>query len=207
RVNATFFYEDIKDMQLQFNDPGFNVILANAGDAYVYGAEVEGAFRPIAGLDITAGFGYTHERLDEAINPTNGIDEKSNRHFEYSPTYNWNASVRYAFPPLQVGNLVGRVDYRGSSAVGFNSSISDDKIVGQSSYGVFDARLALNDMGVDWIGGTFDLALIGRNLADKSYKNGGYTFGVDPVYRWATNTYGDPRTYAAEVTWRWGSQQ
>ncbi len=207
RLNATFFYEDIKDMQLQFNDPGFNVTLANAGDAYVYGAEVEGALRPVAGLDITAGFGYTHENLDKAINPTTGIDEKSDRHFEYSPTYNWNASVRYAFPPLQVGNLVTRVDYRGSSAVGFNSSVSDDKIVGQSSYGVFDARLALNDVGVDWLGGSFDFALIGRNLADKSYKTGGFTFGVPGVYRWATNTYGDPRTYAAEATWRWGSQQ
>ncbi len=202
RLNATAYYEDIKDNQLQFNDINFNIILANAGDARVYGLELEGAVRPVAGLDITAGFGLADTRLEEAINPFNGQDERASRHFEYSPKYNWNASARYSFPPMQVGNPVVRVDYRGSSPIGFNSSEDDDRDVGQGSYGVFDARLSLNDVRTDSIGGSFDFALIGRNLTDKSYRIGGYTFGD-----WATNIYGDPRTYAAEVTWRWGSQE
>ncbi len=202
RLNATFYYEDIKDNQLQFNDDAFNIILANAGDARVYGLELEGAVRPVAGLDLSAGFGLADTRLEEAINPFNGKDERASRHFEYAPKYNWNATARYSFPPMQVGNPVVRVDYRGSSPIGFNSSEADDRDVGQGSYGVVDARLELNDVRTDSLGGSFDFALIGRNLTDKSYRIGGYTFGD-----WATNIYGDPRTYAVEATWRWGSQE
>jgi len=210
QLNLAVFLEDLHHPQVQFNGfpPGssnWNVVLESTGDARIWGAELEAVVRPLEGLEFNGGFGWIHSRYTSPlINPFNDMDEQHQRHMEFSPAYSWNLSGRYIFPGIDIGELSMRVDYTGSSPVGFNTAIADDKIVGQGAYGLVDARLALTGVKVCDLAGTFDFALIGKNLTDRSYRVGGYGSNAFGFY---TNIYGDPRTYGAQVTWRWGSQE
>jgi len=210
QLNIAAFLEDLHHPQVQFNGfpPGssnWNVVLESTGDARIWGAELEAIVRPLEGLELNAGFGWIHDRYTSPlINPFTQQDEQHMRHMEFSPAYSWNLSGRYIFPGIDVGVLALRVDYTGSSPIGFNTAIADDKIVGQGAYGLVDARLGLSNVKICDLAGTFDFALIGKNLTDRSYKTGGYGSNVFGFY---TNIYGDPRTYGAQVTWRWGSQE
>jgi iron complex outermembrane receptor protein len=208
QFNATGFFELVTDAQVQFNrvNPatGWEVILANAGDAHIYGAEFETVVRPVEGLELTMGLGITENEYTEVINPWTGVDEKDQRHMEFAPKYTWNLTGRYIFPRLSFGTFYLRADYTGSSEFGFNTYIIDDAFVGQDTYGVLNLRFALTELPVvkeDY--GNLELAFVANNVADKSYRIGGY----GSAGYWYTNFYGDPRFLGAEVTYRWGSRQ
>jgi len=210
RLNITGFYALNKDMQIQFNrlhpvTSAWEVILANAGDADIYGAEAEAIVRPIEGLELRAGFGITSFKFDEVINHWTGVDEKDNRHLEYAPKYNWNLSGRYIFPSFGFATASARIDYTGYSDIGFNTAISDDKVVGQSPYGLLHFRVALDEILPDLVPGDVGVAFIGRNVTNKAYRVGGYQATVPGQGSYAVNVYGDPRFFGGEISYRWGS--
>jgi iron complex outermembrane receptor protein len=207
QFNVTGFFQLDKDAQVQFNRitaAGWEVVLANAGDAHIYGAEFETVVRPVEGLELRLGLGITDSEYTEVINPWTGVDEKNLRHMEFSPKYNWNLSGRYIFPPLCFGTFYLRADYTGSSRIGFNTAIVDDMFVGQDTYGLLNLRFALTDVPVfDDSAGNLEFAFVANNLTDESYRVGGY----GSAGFWYTNVYGDPRFLGGELTYRWGSQQ
>jgi len=214
QFNVTGFFELVTDAQVQFNQVtvnGWEVILANAGDAHIYGAEFETVVRPVEGLELRMGLGITENEYTEVINPWTGVDEKDLRHMEFAPKYTWNLTGRYIFPPLPFGTLYLRADYTGNSEFGFNTSIAHDEVVGQDTYGILNLRLALTELPlVKEKFGNLELAFVANNVTDESYRIGGYgterVGSGDPNY-WYTNVYGDPRFLGAEVTYRWGSRQ
>ena len=208
RLNVTAFYALNKDAQIQFNRvtaSGWEVLLANAGDADIYGAEVEYVLRPVEGLELRGGLGITSYEYSEVINPWTGVDEKDTRHLEFSPKYNWNISGRYIFPSLGFATASARIDYVGYSDIGFNTSIPDDYVVGQSPYGLVHLRLALDDITVGDMPGAIGVAFVGKNLTDTSYRVGGYRANVAGFGSYSANVYGDPRFFGGEISYRWGS--
>jgi len=207
QLNVTGFFQLDTDAQIQFNRitaAGWEVILDNAGDAHIYGAEFETVLRPVEGLEFRFGLGITENEYQEVINPWTGVDEKDERHMEFAPKYTWNLMGRYIFPPLSFGTFFLRADYNGNSKFGFNTSIADDKVVGQDAYGVLNLRFALTELPMfKEKYGDLELAFVANNVTDESYRVGGY--GSSGY--WYTNVYGDPRFLGAEVIYRWGSQQ
>jgi iron complex outermembrane receptor protein len=208
RLNITAFYALNKDAQIQFNRitaNGWEVVLSNAGDADIYGAEAEAVVRPIEGLELRGGFGITSFKYNEVINPWTNVDEKAGRHLEYAPKYNWNVSGRYIFPSFGFATASVRLDYTGYSDIGFNTAIADDRVVGQSPYGLLHFRLALDEILPDLVPGAVGVAFIGRNVTNEHYRVGGYQGVVSPADAYAVNVYGDPRFFGGEISYRWGS--
>jgi iron complex outermembrane receptor protein len=62
-LNASGYYEDWDAIQQSVTLTCGVDITANAGTAHVYGAEIEAALTPIAGLKFTTGLGYSHARI------------------------------------------------------------------------------------------------------------------------------------------------
>lgn len=209
RLNVTAFYEYVSDAQVQFNRVtlgGFEVLLANAGDLQIYGAEVESVIAPVDGLELRLGFGITGYEYEEVINPFNGVDEKNIRHLEFTPKYNWSVGARYVFPDFGFGVASLRADYSGQSDVPFNSSIADDRIVGQPPYGLLHVRLGVDEIDLG-LPGEFGLALVGQNILEESYRVGGYVASVPAAGLYAVNVYGTPRFWGGQITYKWGSQR
>src|SRR3546814_12896506 len=60
-LNLALFYYDYKNLQVQINSGGFD-LLANAGAARNYGADVEGTVRFTPDFSISGGFSWLHAR-------------------------------------------------------------------------------------------------------------------------------------------------
>ncbi len=122
RLDTSLFYYAYKDQQVfaQALRNGLTVlVLDNAGDSTVYGAEVEGSVSPIDNLDISAGLSLLHAEYDDFI--SEGEDYSGNR-LPQSPKATLNASVTYTWPLGSRGDVVANLNTTYSSKVYFDNS-------------------------------------------------------------------------------------
>ena len=94
--NADYFYIDWKNMQLNVPIPGAQsqFFIDNAGRAHSTGFEAEGTVRPIKGLDLFAGVGFTNARFDH-YTQTDGTSAHGNR-LPNAPDTTWNVGAQYS---------------------------------------------------------------------------------------------------------------
>jgi len=175
---------------------------------------------PAAALSFDLGYSYVHAEYTDfdVANGTGGFFDYTDRKFAGVPKHQFNATVN--FTPIaddQTGKvtLSGSYTYRSSffinklfqtgaqvrTQAGFSpalvSAIPDHPAgVSIPGVGLFNGRIAWENV----MGTRFGVALYGKNLANKLYANSGLS--LCESLGTITNTYGDPRTYGIEVSFR-----
>src|SRR5690606_30082784 len=169
-LNAAAFITDYRDLQTTAFDGriGFNV---GNGSAEVRGIELEGRWRPFGALLLQGSVAARdfewkdyegqcyYDLLASGACPT-GNAQYAGRNNQFAPTYSGVLSAEYAWalgPLLLTANadLVFTDDYL--------QSLNLDPSLVQESFSKVNARLALGDADGRW-----QLALVGRNLTDKT---------------------------------------
>jgi iron complex outermembrane recepter protein len=167
RLNGTVFYQKYKGIQQTIADPAIQFRVANAGDARLYGFELELNAAPIEGLRIDAALGYTNSEFQDVpvtVGPING-----NR-LPFAPKWTGSVSVDYAIPLGTGGTLTPHVDWRVQSRTFF--SPFNLPFEQQGPLGLWNGRLTWQDSSK-----RFSLSVYGLNLTDEEY----YTFGQNAL--------------------------
>lgn len=182
RLNATIFYSDYRDLQLQINGSTivsgsplpFNII-TNVPEAHIQGAEIDLTLRPTDNLLLTAGLGLTEGAYDEL--PTDAqfiasslitLDSKMSN----MPEQSWSIGAEQTFNFGGGYDLIVRADYAYRSRIYYNQENTAN--VTQPGYGLLNARLTLETPS------GFSLSLWGTNLTDEEYIIGGYDDAITP---------------------------
>ena len=190
-ANLAIFYIDIKDKQVSEVDMDtMTTTITNGAKAHSQGIELELQARPIRGLDLFAGFGYTEAKFDDFTatewNPTyTALVQKDyeGNYLQYAPKYTYNLGVQYRHE----SGFFGRADLLGTDKFYGNYANTAE----QEAYETVNVRLGYEREHLD-------LILWARNLFDKEYLTyvtpggAGYDVGLD----------GPPQTFGATVTYR-----
>lgn len=194
QVNAAVFQNESKDMQFSIfqADGSATSIIENAGEATIRGFEVEVVALPIPDLQLTLGYGYLDAKYGEFME--NGIDQRKNKDFPYTPRHSGSLSAEYTFFQSGWGELIGRIDYEYIDEHVPYVDPPQNATSKVNTYQLVNARLTLADIPVG-SDQRLSVALWGKNLTDKEYRVNTIPFGA-----WTSSFYGDPRTYGVEAT-------
>lgn len=138
--------------------------LINAGSVTSEGAEFDLALQATRALKLSAALAYTHARIDSFSCPSGAAAScnVNGKTLPFAP--DWKSYVRadYSVPLGNGLDLELATDYSWQSEVQYDLSQNPD--TKQGAYGIWNASLAVADYDAGW-----RVALIGKNLADKSY--------------------------------------
>jgi iron complex outermembrane receptor protein len=203
-INMAAFYSDYKDQQVtvQAVQPPPNVgvasVVDNAGQATIYGFELEMRAVPTDNLQLNLAFGYIHADYDEFLTYIAGgtvpIDVADSRVFQNTPEFTINASATWSNELFG-----GRLDFVPAIAMRSATSMFEipNPILDQGATVIADA--ALNWTAAD---DRFTIGLHGRNLTDERYRVGGYNFPGALLGNSIIGYYGPPRTFAVTAGYR-----
>ena len=182
QVNATLFYVDYTDMQISQADPSSGRwYTSNAGEAHSQGGEIEAAFRPLEGLDITAGIGFADAEYDK-YEADDGVDYSGNTVIQ-APNYNYNTAVQYRFALLADMDLISRIDLQGVGERYWD----DENTEKADPFALVNLKLGLAKDAME-------LAFLVKNLFDTEYEKTAFDYNGF----WAVP--GDPLTFAVTLT-------
>jgi iron complex outermembrane recepter protein len=175
RLSAAGFYMSYRDLQRTIlSDLGDGVIASavlNAGDALIWGAEIEALAAPFPGALINLGYGLALPKYRHFIDtdPATGLarDFADERKFSNAPKHSANAGAQYALPSFAWGRLAGRVDLYWQSATLLQNG--DNPLAGEDSYSIVNARVWIDDLALPASLGDVTLALWIRNAFDTPY--------------------------------------
>jgi iron complex outermembrane receptor protein len=202
QLNLAAFRTDYEDMQLtSFTiDPGtsaFLVVVQNAGRSRVYGLELEALARPLARLSLSGTLGLTHAEylgFRELDINTGTMVDVSDRDFKNTPALTGSLGAAYVIPFWRQSTLTLGGSFSYQSEIQYATNNNDR--IKQNAYGLFNGRVAWENAN-----GDLEIALWGRNLADRRYKLFGLeltqTLGFTTAY-WAPE-----RSFGLEATVRW----
>jgi len=197
-LNIAGFYSDYKDQQVTIQavqpPPGVGVasVVDNAGQATIYGLEIEMRAVPTENLQVSAMFGYTNADYKEFLTfiagGTTPIDVADQRVFQNTPEFVANVSVTWS------ADLAGgRLSITPAVALRSEQSMFEipNALLDQSA-------TVLVDASVNWVSADdrFTLGVHGRNLTDERYRVGGYNFPGALLGNSVIGYYGPPRTVA-----------
>ena len=162
RLNLSGFYYDYKNQQVfaQTTRNGLTVlVLDNAANSKVYGAEAEVTARPIQPLTISAGISLLHAKYGDYF--TEGKDFTGNW-LPQSPKMTFNAAATWIAPLANGASILANLDANYSSKVYFDNSNAPR--LSQDAVWVAGAQLSWRSPDQALEAGVF-----ARNLFDKTY--------------------------------------
>jgi len=188
---SAFFnqYQDIQITTIQFDSVSGRFILPveNAGEAELYGFELEVNAMPTPELQIQMGLGYLHNQYKELAEGS-GIF-LTNKMVD-APEWTFNSNIQYSIPAGENGE----VTLRGGAA--YKSELHKDPFNAtpmlQKGYWLLDAGIVYDTLDGNW-----RVALVGTNLTNEIHLTNGTSasaFGLFVGY------FGAPRQYTLSVT-------
>ncbi len=213
RFNLAVFHVKYDDLQLDTVVPepsspvGQESRVTNAGESKVWGVEVEGAASITDQLLIQATLGYLDSEYDSYDCALGNPDARPSSSQLVDPDLNlydctfldpkrapkWTGSVRADYVwPLASGSLIGA-----NVGVVYSDEYYNDTL--NSSAGQGEDRTLLNaSLRYTSADDVWEFSLFGQNLTDEEYR----TTGLGVANLWSFSTYGPPRTYGVEVSFR-----
>ncbi|MCP4114760.1 MAG: TonB-dependent receptor [Desulfobacteraceae bacterium] len=199
-LNMAAFYIDWKDQQVFQFIGSSDMIISNAAESTSKGFEIELLARPVTGLELTAGFGYTNVEFDEykkaeydsdMTSPTygqkTGERDLSGYTNSYVPEYTYDLAIQYR----SLKGFFGRLELQGVGEYWFDGENSKK----QDGYELVNARIGYETE-------LFEVVLWGKNLFDKEYA----TLGIAPQMTTSGNQWtgagGDPMTFGITLSKR-----
>ncbi|HEV2530447.1 TonB-dependent receptor [Phenylobacterium sp.] len=210
RFNAAAFYTDYQNVQrnVPVVVPGSTVLssgIQNAATAEIKGLEVELTVLPVRGLQLSAAATFLdpkYKTFNVPLTPTTSLDVSATP-FNYAPKVAYTLSADYT-TPVGPGDLNLHLDYayRGTTySVGplvgaglFGATNPDTNRI--PGYGLINGQATLTLQG-----GRLELGIFGRNLGNTKYYQR-FLALQDTALGITAYLPGDPRTYGAEVTYR-----
>lgn len=216
RANFTVFYNDYQDFQARVGHsvtsptqpiPAIDFTVLNAGQLKIYGAELELAANPVAGLSLNAEFGYLHAEYGEfaeqraAVAPATGFTtlDRSWQTPAFSPEWTARLAGRYEWDLGDTGfvSVGAQARYRSEMALAIDNANLTTRVrfpgIFQPSYWLYDAQIVWENPARNISAGIY-----GKNLADEVYKTDAQEFSSVGGIR--TAYFGAPRTVMATVT-------
>jgi iron complex outermembrane receptor protein len=205
QLNGAVFYNDYEDQQFLVNRPSGSaesalaLVVDNAADSTLWGAELEFTVLPAQGLTISGGVSWLDPEYDnfESVNPETGeLEDLSNRPFANVPDWTANLLAQYVFEFDNGGSLRLRGDLSYKDEINYTSddkSASFDRLTADS-HTIYNAGITYTTADEHW-----EFGIFGRNLGDERAVNGG--FGVD-AFGSTDISYTEPRRYFASVRYR-----
>jgi iron complex outermembrane receptor protein len=197
RANLAIFDTNYKNLQIQSFGPPANCVPGpgvscagqfetfNAPGAYAKGAELEVSWLPINGLTLNASFGYLDARFKGVVLPNADFPNQSGQDMIRSPRQKENVEAIYQWSGFG-GQFAASGDY--SFTASQRGELEPYAV--QPKYDLVNGRLSWSSPQ-HW-----DIALWGKNLADKAWVSHVYTIGGEVF-----GVFGDPRTYGVTVNW------
>jgi iron complex outermembrane receptor protein len=196
RLNAAGYFYDYRNFQAYIteNREGINVVvLSNAGNARIKGAEAQIVWSPIKGLDLSTGANIDAAQIVK-YNSLPGTADFTGHELANSPRRTLIGTARYELPLGDSGlraYILGDANYQS----GQYFSVNNNPQAYQSGYTLINARVGLTGGEGRWeVSGWI------RNLANRLYVSQAYDNypGIFP----SSWFYGDPRTYGLSVQYR-----
>ena len=207
RFNATGFYSDYRNLQLQIlgSTPGSNgapvpfSIITNIPKAHIAGAELEVQVVPVTGFRLNGGLGLTVGHYDELPNTPQFVASAQidkNSHFSHMPKLSATIGSEYSTQISHDLTFTGRLDLNYSSKVYYNPE--NTAAITQPAYALLNGRLSLQSAQ----GLTF--SVFATNLTNKKYIVGGYDDAgtPHPALGFAYVVQGAPRQWGASIQWK-----
>lgn len=202
RANITAFRYDYSDLQVtQFvtlpgagATGGLVLTVDNAANAEVQGLEFEFQVRPVDQFEAGLNLAFLESEYQDYIiaRGTPSARDLSGNRLVGAPEMDASGYLQYT-QPVPLGDLIFRLDGTHKGSVWFDADQRVAVAREVPSYTVFNASVSLN--ADDW---TF--RIWSRNIADEEY----VVEAVDVrAQQFRQVYYGDPRTFGAELTYRW----
>jgi iron complex outermembrane receptor protein len=191
-ANAALFYTIADDYETYRLNPAnpLEAYMLNAHRADLYGAELELTARPLKGLDLSLGVGYTDARYSRFTEPAAAgglnLDGKA---ISFVPEFTANVSARYRLPWWHLyvhGEIIGVGRYHLDDS--YNVSTGP---VAQDAYGLVNAQFGYESR-------QFAVYFFANNIFDKRYYNNALNLG----YASLVLQPGDPATFGVAATAR-----
>jgi iron complex outermembrane receptor protein len=199
RFSTAIFYQKFDDFQYNFQIPGTisGTRVFNLDNGEMSGIELELMAMPVTGLLLQLSYAYLDSELDDVANPFfNPDDPNTNEtiegNFGNAPKNSFSFVTGYTFPTTSIGVVNANASY---SFV--DDRNPDAEFTYRDSYDLINARVSLSE--VSGLGGQWEFALWGKNLADNDYE----AFALDNLPQASRAViWGDGRSYGLDVTYR-----
>ncbi|MCB9482107.1 MAG: TonB-dependent receptor [Desulfobacteraceae bacterium] len=190
RINSSLFYVDIKDKQIDVNNPDATGVpmapdISNAGKVHTCGAEISIHADPKPSMSFFATFGFLKTEIDRwsSASKTGVIDYQGNE-LPYSPEYTYAAGGTY----------------RMNNGIFLSSDINGTgSYYGEPGNNLKQDAFELVNLRAGYETEAFDIVFWCKNIFDQEYftvadevLNSGVLKGVE----------GDPRTYGVTMRYR-----
>ncbi|MDQ7250438.1 TonB-dependent receptor [Dongia sedimenti] len=168
-VNGALFMNDVKDGHLVVFDPANAAFNIATLDYRTYGGELEFTAKPMRGLSLFGGIGYTHANLVD-VPSDSATGARSGNRVPNIPRFTANLGAEYRVPGEVVdlgGDFIARIawQYAGDRAVDVANSFD------LHDYSVINARLG-------WEGAHFSIYGFVQNAFDERYETWGQNFSA-----------------------------
>jgi len=184
-ANVAIFHTSFDDLQVeQLDDAGLSLIIDNAASARINGIELELQVRPVPALQLWLSGSYLDAEYRDFIDSA-GTDLSGNR-LARTPEFRVAGGADYSMPINSELSLDVRMEYQWQDEMPWLV----ENTVFEDSYGLLDARVALQASEAQW-----EIALIGKNLTDELYRLDAIPFLGDVFSR-----FGAPRSYGVQFT-------
>ncbi len=193
-VNAATYFSDYTDIQFTaicLSCGSLIVIVDNAGEAEIKGAELEMTASVTPNLSINGLVSYIDAEYTDLNSGVQGITLDSK--FPKTPEWAYSIGAMYTANLGDSGSLTARSDWSYRSKV--YHVVNNSPLLVQDSYGVLSARVAYLSADESW-----ELALFGTNLTDEDYT----TNGIESIgfVGTADANPGRRREWGASMTYR-----
>ena len=164
-------------------------LVRNAAKAKIYGGEVEITAAPTSRLTLNASTGYVHAGYDSYITRDSAGNVLDLTALPFAvPKWTFNLGATYELP-VENGKLRFIANYAYTDDIIYQPTAPDRASVTQPAYGLLDARI---NWHID--SQNLDIAVFGKNLADKRYFS-----SISVTGPFNIGSVGDPRTYGIQV--------
>lgn len=198
QANVALFHDNTKDMQISDYLGAYSEV-RNAGEATVQGVELDFLMQITEGLAANVSYGYLDAEYDSFV--VGGVETKDTAKFRYAPKHSATVGFDYV-TDVSVGELRGRIDYSFVDSHYLYDNPVNAELTRIKSYGLLNGRISIAEMDAG-NGSTVEVGFWGKNLTNEVYRINGIPV-ADAVGNFvgAVNYYGDPRTFGADITFR-----
>ena len=212
-TNIALFHSKYKDVQIPGSvaidsngdgiDDSFAGLVTNAGKAKIKGIEIEASARVtnnfmLSGMYSHIDAKYTEFMISQVVAgvPTL-VNVADQRFFQNTPKNSANLRANYDIPLAMMGRA-GKITLIASAS--YKDKVYQFEIpspLDEESYTLYDASILWTSAN-----NKIRAGIHGKNLGDKHYKTGGYTFPTLGYEGTLTAFYGNPRMVSATVEYR-----
>ncbi|MEH6592621.1 MAG: TonB-dependent receptor [Halioglobus sp.] len=213
RLNGAIFRNEVSDQQVSVFDGATGFLVTNAAEVISQGVEMDLQWAATDNLVISAAGSYLDSTYDswetgacwasQQTDPSHpeyqpgcvdGFRDASGDQTPYAPDFAFNLNFDYSLPIGDVLEARGILNYNYSDEI-FTASDLDPVIATQDSFSLLDARISLGHTD-----GTWEVALIGKNLTDEKYS---YNNNDQPLVPGnGYNSLHAESSYALQATYR-----